>query len=347
MSVIEAANTLGVDRASVLSTLTEKKLPYQKLSRNQIIFGHETAKGLFEFPFKPSVYVFQIVKGGTGKTSLVYELAVRASLYGASVLCIDMDQQGNLTQAFNQNAEHLPVMIDIVVDHHSLHDSIISVAPGIDLLPSRFENSVLDEVLRQKKYPLERIYREPFQALKEYYDLIIVDCPPSLGQSVAACALSSDYVVSPVTPEKFALSGLQMAYQSIQELQANFRIPIQFGVVLNKFDSRSEIARDILTSLLKDPRYKNKLLKNTIRVSRDFPNMMAQNRSIFETIGPSSAKEDIDLFTRELLRIPDFLQTSAQMIESLSTPVLSIKDSKKNSHLLKIIELIKKIRVFE
>lgn len=327
MTITDAATCLGQTKTWVTSLLTERSLPYFK-SNGVIYFEHETAKHFFQFSFTPRVIVFQIVKGGTGKTSLVYEFANRANLYGARVLCIDMDQQGNLTHAFNQDAEESPVMIDVLVDNHPLEDSIIEVAPGIDLLPSRFENAMLDEVLRLKNFPLEHVYREPLQRLKKYYDVIVVDCPPSLGQSVAACALAADYLLSPVTPEKFALSGLEIAYQSLEELQENFELSIDFKVVLNKFEARTTLSQEALKYLQKNPKYRNKLLKNCIRSSQDFSKAVANQGSIFDAIKPTTAKEDVDHLTRELLEImsplPPLFPTAkkglAQSLLSRSSP---------------------------
>jgi len=302
MTALDAATCLKKNENLIVSILNERGLSYSK-ANHQVYFDHLTADALFQFSFSPQVVVFQIVKGGTGKTSLVYEFAIRASLYGAKVLCIDMDQQGNLTHAFNQDPEILPIMIDVLVDQHPLEDTIVSVLPGIDLIPSRFENSMLDEVLRLKKLPLESVYRERWQLLKSRYDLIIVDCPPSLGQSVAAAALAADCLVAPVTPEKFALSGLEIAYQSVEELQACFGLEIDFKIVLNKFEARTTLSQNALKYLLNHSTYNSKLLRNMIRFSQEFPKGIANNGSVFDAIKPTFAKEDIDNFTQTLLGI--------------------------------------------
>ncbi len=303
MTAGDAALCLGTNQDGIVLTCQERGLSYSK-AHQQIYFGHETARDLFSFSFKPKVIVFQIVKGGTGKTSLVYEFAIRASLYGARVLCVDMDQQGNLTQAFNQDAEHLPVMIDILADHHPFQESIVSVAPGIDLLPSRFENSMLDEVLRLKKLPLQSVYREPLQTLKRLYDVIVVDCPPSLGQSVTACALAADLLVAPVTLETFALSGLDMVYQSVQELKSTFGLSLRFNVVVNKLNPRiNQVKRNPLFLHLKNSKYEDKLLKSYIRLSHDLSKAISNQESIFDSVRKTFAKEDIDRLTQELLGI--------------------------------------------
>lgn len=323
MTVTDAALCLGKGKDWVVQTLASRGLSFNK-SNHEIYFGHKTARALFQFPFVPRVIAFHIVKGGTGKTSLVYECAIRASLYGARVLCVDMDQQGNLTQAFQAegDVQESPVMIDVLADNVPLEDCIISVAPGIDLLPSRFENAMLDEVIRAKGIPIEKLYREPFQALKKHYDLIVIDCPPSLGLSVAAAALSADFLVAPVTPEKFALSGLELAHQSIEELQVIYHIPVRFGVVLNKVEVRTTLSQLTIKFLLKHSKFADLLLKRSVRFSQEFPNVIANHGSIFDAIRLSAAKEDINRLTQELLGI---------VVQDVSMPVVARSDVRKRS----------------
>ncbi len=152
---------------------------------------------------------FQIVKGRTGKTSITHSFAIRANLYGARVLCVDIDQQGNLSQAFNIDSKNLPVMIDIINNKASISESIVNISEGLDILPSRIENAVLDNFFMLNKFPLERVCFDLIHQVFNKYDLVLIDCPPALGQSVAAATLASDIVIAPVTPEQFSLSGLK------------------------------------------------------------------------------------------------------------------------------------------
>lgn len=306
MTVIDAARILGKSQAAIYAELKSRELE-MGTSDNIVYFGHQTAKELFSFSFKPTAVVFQILKGGTGKTSLAFEFAVRASLYGAKVLCIDLDQQGNLTQAFNQDAETVPVMVDSLSEGYSLLDSFLPVSEGLDLIPSRIENAMLDEVIRGKPFALEKVYRDPIQILKKSYDLIVVDCPPSLGQSVAAAALAADLLIAPVTPEKFALSGLQATCQSIEELKVEFGIDIPLNIVFNKFMPEVPQCVEILNSLNQEPYYQTKLLNAMIRLSQDFPSTSIQNQSLFESVFTNSAKEDIDALTRCILGLQDVI----------------------------------------
>lgn len=306
MTFLDAAHFLDQSEDWIYSELCYRSLPFSShTSQQHRYFEHATARSLFQQPFNSKIIVFQILKGGTGKTSLAFELAIRASLYGAKVLCIDLDQQANLTTALNQDAhaQTVPVLVDCLNEGYSLPESIIKAHPGIDLIPSRIENSLLDEIIRNKKFALEKIYRQPFQALKRLYDLIIIDCPPTLGQSIAAAALSADLILAPLTPEKFALSGLQSTYQSIKELVEEFQMDIPLNIVLNKFNVENKHSIETLAWLKQHVDYESLLIDQFIRLCPSFNLASLESKSIFDSVTSSSAKEDIDGLTRRVLGI--------------------------------------------
>ena len=246
---------------------------------------------------------FQIIKGGTGKTSLASAFAIRANLYGLRVLCIDLDQQGNLTHTFDVDAEAVPVMIDILAEDYRFEDAITRVYPGMDLISSRIENALIDDVIKLKELSLDKVYKDPFHRLKEQYDLLVIDCPPNLGQSVAAVTLAVDMVVSPVVPENFALSGLKITANTIRELEDNYQVNIPFGIVLNKYDARTILSQDALNMLINHQLYRDFLLQTCVHTSQEFPNSIAKGQSIYDNVKPTLAKDDIDNLTREILQI--------------------------------------------
>lgn len=302
MTASEAAEFLGISLQGVHKNLKTRNLAFKK-NQNRVYFSHETAKELFKINFKQKVISFQIVKGGTGKTSLVYSIALRANLYGAKVLCIDLDQQGNLTQAFRVNPEEVPVMLDLINGSLSTSDAIINISQGLDLIPSRIENAILDNAIMLGKHALPNVYKKIIHPLRSEYDLIIIDCPPALGQSVSAVALSVDEVVSPVTPEKFCLSGLKITTQEMSSLESNYNCSIPMKIVVNKFDSRTSLSHEVLSTLIKHPVYGEKLYKTYVRISQEFPNSIAKEQSIYSNLKITTAREDIDLLTREILEI--------------------------------------------
>lgn len=300
MTIHDAAHCLGRSQAFVYARLLELGHSISQ-EEEHYYFNHLIARQLFKFRFKAQTIVFQVLKGGTGKTSLALEFAIRAHLYGAEVLCVDLDSQGNLTQSFNKNADDVPVMIDHLVDEYSIYDSVIKVVPGIDLLPSRIENALLDEVIRDKNLSLETVYRQPLNSLKNFYDLIVIDCPPSFGQSVAAAALTADKVIAPITPDKYAVSGLNSTLASLKELEENYATSIPCQIVLNKFIEQNTRSQDVLRYLQTEPDYQGKVLPICIRLSEVFPTAALNSSSIFETVNYNDAKQDIDSLTQCLL----------------------------------------------
>lgn len=300
----EAANYLEITLQALHKQLKVKNLVFEK-KQNRVFFGHETARKLFKLSFKKKIIAFQIVKGGTGKTSIAHAVAIKANLYGAKVLCIDLDQQGNLTQAFKVNSEESPIMIDVLKEKISIEETIIRISNGLDIIPSRIENAILDNVIMLGRHALDHVYSDIIEPLKKRYDLIIIDCPPAIGQSVAAATLSSDVVISPVTPEKFCLSGLKITSQELTNIENNYHKNIPMKIVLNKFDSRTSLSHEVLSSLIKHSVYGEKLYKTYIRATQEIPNTIAKGTSIFDTLKTTSAKEDIDLLTKEILELKE------------------------------------------
>lgn len=298
----DAAIFLDESEKQIQQNLKNSDLPYSR-SQSHYYFGFVAARQLFNLRVEPKAIAFQIVKGGTGKTSLAQAFAVRANLYGLRVLCIDLDQQGNLTHTFDVDAESVPVMIDILAEGYSFQSAITRVYPGMDILASRIENALLDDVIKLKKIDLTEVYTNDIAELKKHYDLIVIDCPPNLGQSVAAVTLAVDQVVAPVVPENFALAGLKATYKAIQELEQNYDRGIDFLIALNKYDARTILSQDALHTLLNHPGYKDHLLKSYIPMSQEFPNAIAKGQTIFDIVKPSIAKSGIDAITREILGI--------------------------------------------
>lgn len=306
MTTVDAANFLDVTPQAVHKNLKAKNLPSFK-TQNRVYFGHETSRALLGIEFKKKIVSFQVVKGGTGKTSLAHSFAIRANLYGCRVLCIDLDQQGNLTHAFSVDASTRPVMIDILKGNAKISESLVNVSSGLDILPSRIENAILDNFIMLEKHSLDKVYSEILNEVIDDYDLIIIDCPPALGQSVAAAALASDLIISPLTPEQFSLSGMKVTYEEIESLNRKFGKNIEIKIILNKFDSRTALSNEVLSSIINNDTLKNKLLKTIIRSSQDFPNVIYAGTNIFSNLKTTPAKEDIDLLTREILELDSFI----------------------------------------
>lgn len=299
--VTEAANFLDLSLGAVHKQLRVKDLNFEKTSHRSY-FGHKTAKEIFNVSINPHVVTIQILKGGTGKTTLTHSIAVRASLYGLKVLCIDIDHQANLTRAFNIKTSHdHPTLLNVIEENISIEDAILPIHDGLDLLPSSIRNSVLDTTLILNNEPLNLVYKDKIEPLKKKYDLIFIDCPPSIGRSVAAAMLSSDLIIIPINPDEFSLEALNFNFNEMSSLGRKHHMDLKIKILFNKFHGRTNLSYEYLKDLIKHEVYGPCMFNAFIRSSQEFPNAVSRGVSIFDTVRANSAREDIDLVTRELI----------------------------------------------
>ena len=180
----ELIPTLGLSIQGIYKFMSTNNIEATKVNRRNYIPSTGVRRILelrhFVYPYKN--ISFQIVKGGTGKTSLAFSLAVRASQYGAKVLAIDFDQQANLTQSLNIDARENPVWLNIFRDRVSVSESIINVTESLSLIPSNMNNSRLDVELTHRNVNLKDHIRDKLSKVRENYDLVVMDCPPAINK---------------------------------------------------------------------------------------------------------------------------------------------------------------------
>ena len=303
MSINKASEFLGVSAQAVHKKLKAKKIACQKLG-NKSFITHSVARQLFEIKFDKKIVAFQIVKGGTGKTTCVHNVASCANTFGARVLVIDIDPQANLTDVLGCNGEEKPVLIDLVTEPDlDPNDSIITVSEGLDLFPSRIENVMVDNALILKKMNINTVFSNLFDDISKNYDFVFIDCPPTMGTSVSAATLFADLVVAPLNPEKFSVIGLRILQDEAKNLAREFRKKIKYKVFLNKFSSNTLLSEKALTSLIADPRMEENTLKSIIRFGQELPNVTDESRSLFSSMKKSLLRDDFEQLTKELLNI--------------------------------------------
>jgi len=278
---------------------------HAKKSQNRIYFSHTTARKIIDPKVNLLKIATAVVKGGVGKTTIAEGLAIRANLYGLRVLCIDVDQQANLTKglAMDEEAKVTPVMIDLIEGKAEAVDSILNVLPGLDLVPSRLDNVTLDGYLMINRVNPERVFEQIFSKFYKNYDLIIFDCPPTLGSTVCASMLAADLVIAPLNPDVYSYEGIEIMDKEISNITQQFHCNIDWKILLNKFDARTVLSTDYISSLIRDKKFSHRLLKSVVRTSQEFPNMKNKGKTIFDSLKKSTAKEDIDTLTKEIIQI--------------------------------------------
>ncbi len=247
--------------------------------------------------YQHRVISFQMLKGGVAKTTSALNFAIRANMYGARVLVVDLDQQANISFALGVEDPDLPVWVDVVEDKVSIEDAILEISESFHLLPSNLNNSVLDRVLLNGTRNLATSVSQRLKPLKKVYDLIVIDTAPNLSAINTSVACASDLVILPVTPDRFSLSGLSKTMEEFQDIRREFRVRFQERILFTKFDAREGSSRESLRQCHKA--HGDKLMETFIRTSSEVKNQILSGRTLFDL--KSKPKEDYDLMTRELM----------------------------------------------
>lgn len=302
MSIIKAAEFLNVSIQAIHRQLKAKNLVCPKIG-NKAYITHSIAKQLFKINFEHKKIVSQIVKGGTGKTTCLDNIASCVSTYGARVLLIDLDPQGNLTDARNIDPEELPVLIDVLSKDAKIEDCIVNVCDGIDMIPSRIENVVLENKISYERMNIQNLLDNLLQNVAKDYDYIMIDTPPTMGQYVAAADLYADLILVPLNPDKFSAKGLKILSQELDHLKTQFKTNINYKVFLNKFSGNTILSDKAIATVISDSQMEGKTLQTAIRYSQDIPNATDAGKNLFSTLKKSVARDDFDQLTRELFEI--------------------------------------------
>lgn len=165
-------------------------------------------------------------KGGVGKTTMAFNAAHALAKKGHKVLAIDLDPQGNLTLLFKTETEvHIHhLLINSIKELKMLHipalPSAVIKRGEVDLLPGGQELSGFELTVASINAPRQLILRKflEINSLKDRYDYIIIDCPPTLGLLVINALCASDGVIVPFRPDDFSLKGLEHFYQVIDDI---------------------------------------------------------------------------------------------------------------------------------
>jgi chromosome partitioning protein len=313
---IELADCLGgITVQGVYKALKVHGIQTETTNNRRKYIPSEGIRKLFEergFAYPNLNISFQIVKGGVGKTSLSFSLAVRASHYGARVLAIDLDQQGNLTRSFNVEARDLPVWINIIRDKVSAQEALVKISDHLDFIPSNLNNSRLDIELTQSASNLKDMIRDAISPIRNRYDLVIIDCPPAINKINTAVTCASDVVIIPINPEPYAMDGLVFTIAELNRVKTDFKLIFDYRIVWNKYDARERLGAVYMHELTKQEDLINKIIPVVCRVDASMKNAVFDSKSIFELSKRAPIREDIDQFAKEVLGINLWRESKAQ-----------------------------------
>lgn len=190
-------------------------------------------------------------KGGVGKTTTSINLSASLAAKGKKVLVIDTDPQGNTTSGFGIEKNDLENTIyELILSECSIKECIISnVIPGVSVIPSNV-NLAATEIELIGVDRKEFILKREVEWVKDSYDYIIIDCPPSLNMLTINAMTTADSVLVPIQCEYYALEGLSQLIHTIdlvkERLNPNLEIE---GVVFTMYDARTNLSLQVVENV--------------------------------------------------------------------------------------------------
>lgn len=206
-------------------------------------------------------------KGGVGKTTTAINLSASLAEKKKKVLVIDTDPQGNTTSGFGVNKNELVNTIyELILGECSIHDCIIKdVIPNVSILSSNVNLAAAEiELIGVDKK--EYILKNEVDWIKDDYDFIIIDCPPSLSMLTVNAMTTANTVLVPIQCEYYALEGLSQLIHTVNLVKERLNPDLEMeGVVFTMFDSRTNLSTQVVENVknhLKQNVYKTIIPRN-------------------------------------------------------------------------------------
>src|SRR5256885_256230 len=215
-------------------------------------------------------------KGGTGKTTTVRTLADVFTRVGLHVLAVDLDPQGNLSDYFDVPPDASPTIADVLAGQAKASDAIVEDA----IIPANL-GLAESELVLGGKMGREMTLRRALKDVKRRYDIVLVDCPPSLGLLTVNAVVAADYALLSTEAQYFSLQGVEQALEVIELAKENLHPDLEWlGVVLNIADLRTIHSREALKSLR--DRFGDRVFDSVIRSSIRYAESAERGVSILD-----------------------------------------------------------------
>ena len=190
-------------------------------------------------------------KGGVGKTTTAINLSACLAEKGKKVLAVDMDPQGNMTSGLGVDKDSVENTIyNLIIGESKMEEVLIkNVLENLDIIPTNIDLSGAEiELLdvEEKEY----IVRNEIDKIKDNYDFIIIDCPPSLSMLTINAMTTSDSVIVPIQCEYYALEGLSQLMHTIELVQDRLNPKLEMeGVVFTMYDARTNLSLQVVENV--------------------------------------------------------------------------------------------------
>ncbi len=240
-------------------------------------------------------------KGGVGKTTTAVNLAAYLADKGKKTLLIDEDSQGNSTSGLSDGVKFQGNLYDVLLNDQPVEEAIVKTAlkklfllpASIDLAGAEIEIAGLSD--------RETLLKRKIEALKDSYDYILIDCPPSLGLMTLNALVASDSIIIPIQAEFYALEGLSQLVKTVQIVGRKLNPSLHIlGIVLTMFDGRTNLSIQVAEEVKKY--FGSKVFKTVIPRSVKLSEAPSFGESILTYAPKSKGAEAYKKLCREVLK---------------------------------------------
>jgi chromosome partitioning protein len=242
-------------------------------------------------------------KGGVGKTTSSMNVGSWMSILGYKVLIVDLDPQANLTAAFGIKDPEFTIYGTLLNEYPfkafevEKNISIVASTPAL----SGLERSLANEIDK------EFILQERLKSISNNFDVIILDCPPSLGLITINALVASNSVYTPLEAQLFSTDGLNKVFEMIHKIKNRLNPSLQLkGIFFTRYDKRKILKRDIMESISEE--YPDLILHSNIRENISLSEAPHVGKDIFRYDHDAIGCVDYSKLTEEILRRENLTQ---------------------------------------
>jgi chromosome partitioning protein len=240
-------------------------------------------------------------KGGVGKTTTSINLGATLAEYGRKVLAIDFDPQGALSAGLGVQTHDATTIYDLLLG--SQRDAAAAIVPtavpNLDIIPANIDLSAA-EVHLVNEVAREQILARVLRQVSDRYDVILIDCQPSLGLLTVNALTAAHGVVIPLECEYFALRGVALLVETIEKVRDRLNPAITLdGILATMYDSRTLHSREVLQRVVEA--FGDRVLETVITRTVKFPDASVAAAPVTTFAPDHSAAENYRQLARELV----------------------------------------------